>query len=460
MPRSRTALWLDVTSLSLLCLLGGGAQRRCDNDHDLCAAAAAGGRPRTAIAHAHLHARADALCGQRSAYGGIGSHTRCVREIHRCVVGDRSRASDEVCLVLLFHRQLGAQALVIGSIAGNLGAVAILWRLVRRLGIPLRIVEFRSSQVVRSLMKVSTPLIISQSVLQLNPFIDRTTSAQLGPGSVTTFELGVRIFAASSTLLTGVVIAPLAATWSDRLAVEGWGAVVRSFRRVVTAVVTVVPPILCRVPPARPARHPCISQPRIYAICGGAHGRCVWNPFDWPPSAGPHRRKRHCVHRPPGNDLPDESRHRQLCAECDPRCGTTWRLGVAGIALSTTVTLTVLCIVYLREAQHRWGSLELMSVGRVATISFGSCAAIAVTGALTLTLFPTSPSRLAAIGSIGAVLLVAGGIHGVVMGVNGLTQHGGLRNAVTRVWPAAAAISSSMRPRPSGASGHRNRSSR
>ncbi len=47
-------------------------------------------------------------------------------------------------LVLLFPR-LGAQALVLGSLVGNLANVLVLWQLVRHRGVSLRFVGFRQS---------------------------------------------------------------------------------------------------------------------------------------------------------------------------------------------------------------------------------------------------------------------------------------------------------------------------
>ena len=126
-------------------------------------------------------------------------------------------------LVLLFHAQLGAETLVIGNVVGNLLAVAALWGILQRRGVAVRLVRFHSSPIVKSLLKLSAPLMVSSSVLQLNPLVDRATAGSLGAGSITVFELGVRFFVAITSLLTSSTIAPLTATWSARYASGGCG---------------------------------------------------------------------------------------------------------------------------------------------------------------------------------------------------------------------------------------------
>ena len=147
-------------------------------------------------------------------------------------------------LVILYREQLGVQALVIGNLVGNLLAVVVLWIVVRRAGIRLTFGDGRRSSVVRSVFKLSAPLVISQAVLQFNPLIDRTTAASLGAGDITELELGLRLFSAPVLLLTAAMIAPLAASWSSRLATDGWEAVTRSFARVVAAVFLITTPVI------------------------------------------------------------------------------------------------------------------------------------------------------------------------------------------------------------------------
>jgi putative peptidoglycan lipid II flippase len=57
-------------------------------------------------------------------------------------------------------------------------------------------------------------------------------------------------------------------------------------------------------------------------------------------------------------------------------------LGVAGIALSTTVTLTVLCAAMVLAAGRRWGSLGLRGALRPLALSLGASVAIAIAGTI------------------------------------------------------------------------------
>jgi putative peptidoglycan lipid II flippase len=124
-------------------------------------------------------------------------------------------------LVLTLGDQIGAQSLVLGTLAGNGLAVATLWVLVRRDGVALRLRRPRVSGVVRRVFAVGAPLLGSNIVLSINPLVDRTTAAAIGAGSVTVFELGVRLFTAPVGLLTNVIVTPLAATWARRMTEQG-----------------------------------------------------------------------------------------------------------------------------------------------------------------------------------------------------------------------------------------------
>src|SRR5690348_807155 len=60
-------------------------------------------------------------------------------------------------------------------------------------------------------------------------------------------------------------------------------------------------------------------------------------------------------------------------------------LGVAGIALGTTLTLAILCVVYAWQARRRWGSLHLGAAVRPLVLSLTSSVAIAGCAALIVT---------------------------------------------------------------------------
>jgi peptidoglycan biosynthesis protein MviN/MurJ (putative lipid II flippase) len=90
-------------------------------------------------------------------------------------------------------------------------------------------------------------------------------------------------------------------------------------------------------------------------------------------------------------------------------------LGVTGIALSTTVTLTLLAGVYIVGVRRRWGGL-LPGIARGAMTRIASSAvATTLVGLAALRLLPSSSSR-AGLFLIVAVVVTAGlATHGLVM---------------------------------------------
>jgi putative peptidoglycan lipid II flippase len=321
-------------------------------------------------------------------------------------------------LVLAFGRQLGAQTLIIGNLAGNLLAVATLWDLLRREGLTVRLAAFHASPVVRGLLALSGPLVISQSLLSTNPLVDRFTAASLGPGSVTVFELGVRLFSVPTSLLTGMFIAPLAATWTTRFAQRGWDAVLQSFIRVVVAVFLIVPPLII------------LGFVLRHELVGIVYGAGRYSAAD----------VRHTsnvlgilllglvaqilviplatlfiVRRDTVFPMLVGIANFLLNAILDVLLRGP--LGVNGIALSTTLTLTLLCGVFAWEARRRWGSLGFhRSLSTPLLVSACSCAVIALTSTLAVRIASPESSRLQAV----AVVVVAASV-GLVVHATALT---------------------------------------
>jgi len=146
------------------------------------------------------------------------------------------------CFVLAWGASIGVQALVVANLLGSATAVVVLWALVRRAGLPLKLVRPVRSAFVRSVVGVSAPLVIAASVLEINPIVDRTMAGGLKAGSVTRLELGLRLL--PTGLFFALVAAPLTATWAARKAQGGWPALEESLRKALTLATIVVPPIM------------------------------------------------------------------------------------------------------------------------------------------------------------------------------------------------------------------------
>ncbi len=315
-------------------------------------------------------------------------------------------------LLILFHGRLGAQALVIGSVVGNFCAVVLLWAMLWREGVQLTFARFRGSPVVRNVLKVSAPLLVSQSVLQFNPVIDRMFASGLGAGSVTVFELGFRVFTAPVTVLAATITAPLAATWSARFEESGWQAVTKSFTRVIVAIFLLVPPLVA-----------------LGIVLGKELIELMYSSHAYPPAALdktasvfamllagllplmliPPLATLFIVRRETVFPMKVGIANCILNAVLD--LVLRGPLGVAGIALSTSVTLAILCGVYAWAANRRWGlGPARRAVLKPAALSLTSAVVIGAASLLVVGITGPYTSRLVqlcAIACIGGLGLLA-----------------------------------------------------
>jgi peptidoglycan biosynthesis protein MviN/MurJ (putative lipid II flippase) len=241
-------------------------------------------------------------------------------------------------------------------------------------------------------------------------------AADVGRGSVTALELGLRLFIVPTTLLTATLVSPLTATWAARRLNAGWPALQESVGRILTVLSMTLPPILVL---GFLLRHELVSI--IYH--GGAY----------------QAKALHGTTQVFGVlllGLPA-----QICAITLATLFVVYRetvfnmkigianvllnvllnwalrpsLGVTGIALSTTVTLTLLAGVYIVGVRRRWGGL-LPGIARGAvTRVAASAVATTLVGLAVLRLLPSSSSR-AGLFLIVAVVVTAGlAAHGLVM---------------------------------------------
>jgi putative peptidoglycan lipid II flippase len=319
-------------------------------------------------------------------------------------------------LTLAFGHAIGAQALVIGNLAGSALAALVLWTIVLRRGIALRLGGPIDTPLVRDVIKISAPLLVSASVLQVNPVVDRTMAADLSRGSVTTLELGLRLFVVPTTLLTATLVTPLTATWAARRLEHGWPALQESLGRILTFLSMTLPPVIAL---GFFLRHELVAM--LYH--GGAYS-----------SAAAHETSQ--VFGVLLLGLPA-----QICviplatlfvvyrdtvfnmkvgiANVILNVALNWALrpslGVVGIALSTTITLTILAGVYIAGMRRRWGGLR---PGVVRGALMRTAASVAATSVVALALLGVlssgSTRELQAV--IVAVVVTAGlAVHAAVL---------------------------------------------
>jgi putative peptidoglycan lipid II flippase len=323
----------------------------------------------------------------------------------------------KVVLVLVVPG-LGAQALVLGSLGGNLIAVIILWQLVRHRGITLDFVGFRRSPLVRSVLALAGPLAIGATVLQANPLIDRTAAAGLGSGNVTAFELGGRLYGAPAGLLAAMLIAPLAAMWSTQLARDGWPAVRDSYSHVVRVVAIIVPPVAVI---GFLVRHDIVAfvyQSRSYTAVDVSRTAEVFGVLMLSLTPEVLIVPLATIFVIRGDSIfPMKVALANAVLNASLDLALRGPFGVAGIAASTALTYGILCAVYFREAHKRWGALGLRTALRPMVVSAASCVAIVACCVPLLGAGHLGHSRADQIGAAALVLAIAVVIHGLFLTV-------------------------------------------
>lgn len=337
--------------------------------------------------------------------------------------------------VVVLGGALGTSALIAGNLVGGGLAVLVLAVLVhRREGVRLRwLAPARSSFLLR-VFAVSLPLMVAQGFAQMSPLASRTLAAALGAGSVTTFELGLRLFSVPITLLGSVLIAPLTAAWSARYQESGWPAVTASFTNAVRGIVVVIPPVVVLSVVLR-------DELAALVFGGGAYPDKA---VDQTASV-----LAMLVIGLPAHLLvvalaalfivrkdavtPMLIAMANVALTVAVALALRPSLGLAGIALATSITFIILCGVYALVASRRFGGLQLSSLR-------GSVLRAVVSGGLTLLvswmvigLLPAADQRLGYILTIAVTGGAGGATHLLVLGLGGEPE---VRRALARAWRA------------------------
>src|SRR4051794_19854517 len=282
--------------------------------------------------------------------------------------------------VLLLGDSWGASTLVWGNLVGSALAVVVLWWVARRRGVFVRFVAQPQSPLVKEVLRLSVPLLVSQSVLQVNPLIDRSMASSVSSGAVTELELGLKLFLVPATLIAGTLVAPLTATWSARKEEEP--ALLRqSVTRAITGVIFILPPLVVGV---------LLVQDQVVTLLysGGAYT-----------GAALHRTggvlgmlllglpaqtliillsTLFIVHR--DAIFPMKIAFANVLLNVGLNFALRPALGISGIALSTSITFTILVGAYAIVAQRRWRVFDLAELRGPFVRALVSAAGIAALG--------------------------------------------------------------------------------
>jgi putative peptidoglycan lipid II flippase len=306
--------------------------------------------------------------------------------------------------VIFLGPALGTSALIAGNLAG--GALAVLslaYLLIRRERISLHLMAPARSSFLLGVLGVSLPLMVGQGFAQLSPLASRTVASTLGPGSITVFELGLRVFSLPVALLGSVMIAPLTAAWAARYQDRGWAAVSRSFGNALAGLLVVLPPIVVLGIALR-------GELMGLLFDGGAYSAEAVNQtasvFGMLLLGLPAQlvvillatlflvRKDAVV--PMLIAVANVALTVGLALALRPS------LGLAGIALATSLTFTIVCAVYFAVASRRLGALEVGWLGGTLARAVVSTVLIALTAWLVLSVLPGPEGKLGYIFTIGA----------------------------------------------------------
>lgn len=311
-------------------------------------------------------------------------------------------------LIVTAAEALGLEALVLGNLVGSAFAATVLWRLVRREGVPIRPVRPRQSPFLRSVVVLSAPLFVGQGVLQLNPIVDRLMAAPLESGAITILELGYRLFNMPTALLASTLIAPVTATWAVRYASGGWESLRGSVRRAVGMALIAAPPL---VVVGVLLRHQLVTA--IYG--GGEYGpdavESTADVFGFFIVGLPAQLvivALATLFLVQGNSMfPMQIALANVTLNVGLNLALRPLFGIGGIAASTTITYLSLCLCYLVAAHRRYGELGLRELKgtaakvALATLMCGVAAEVSisalpdVTGRLALLAVTASTAGLA-----------------------------------------------------------------
>jgi putative peptidoglycan lipid II flippase len=306
-------------------------------------------------------------------------------------------------LVLSLGQQIGVQSVIIANLAGASAAVGVLWLTVRRHGIPLTLIRPAPTPFVRSVIGVSAPLLISASVLTVNPIIDRTMAVDVSAGAVTALDLGMRLVPGG--LFVALVVAPLTATWAARKTSGGWPAIQKSLQRALTTAAIVILPLVVIGFILRHQAVAFVYHGGAYSEHAAAETTAV---FGMSLLGLPAQvlsvilSTLFIVQRE--TIVPMKIGFANVVLNVALNFVLRPLFGVAGIALSTTLTYAILNVAQVTAARRRWGSflsgpIAIPLIGLIGALTLGG---LATTGVLQL--LPSGGSRIQAL----IALLVAG----------------------------------------------------
>ncbi len=323
-------------------------------------------------------------------------------------------------LTLSFGHTIGISALIIGNLAGSSVAVAVLWCRAHHVGLRIRLRAAFLTPFVRGVAATTAPLVISQSVLQTNPVLDRTMASQLGAGSVTALDLGLRLCVIPAALLTTLMTTPLTVTWTETKLQGGWEALRPNVATAIVTVATFVPPLVAVGFVFRREIVGFVYQGGAYSSEALGHTTGVFGMIilSLPAQVVIFMLVTLFV-------IEKDTVFPMLVGITNVILNAALNfalrpfLGVEGIALSTTITAIILCGAYVVAVQRRWGALSLAGRWHELVIAAGATVLAAAAAVGVVGVLPAPTSRLQALAAValgGGLILAAYAVVALVRG--------------------------------------------
>lgn len=304
--------------------------------------------------------------------GAMGA-TLAVLGSFRAAIGvSAAEPALKIALILLLP-ELGGFSLVLGNLGGQAISLVLLMAFLLRIGFRFKFgVKVRSPFVKRVLL-VSAPLVIGQSVIQMNPLVDRGVAASLGSGSVTALELASRLIVPPTVLLSSAMLTPLVATWAAQKDAGGWGSLRGSFTSVVDLVMVVSCLILA------------IGIPLSHELVAFMYGGRAFSPHAVSQTATAFRVL--LMSLPLGlvlipcstmfvvaeqTTFPMKIAFGNVILNTALSIPLAALVGLWGVAMGTVITYAVFVTVYLVEIHRRFAVIDVRSLGKTLLVTIAA----------------------------------------------------------------------------------------
>ncbi|HOG45134.1 MAG TPA: lipid II flippase MurJ [Anaerolineae bacterium] len=151
-------------------------------------------------------------------------------------------AALKAACVLLLASRLGIHSLALGNVLGAMASVAAMAVWARRQGLPLGFAPTLHPGLARMARLAAFPL-CGNALLLLNPFVDRAVAARLAAGSITALNYAERINGLPYVLVGAGLFSVILSHWSQMVAEQGSEDLGRACREGLVTLVHALAPV-------------------------------------------------------------------------------------------------------------------------------------------------------------------------------------------------------------------------